>query len=647
MGMLDSLGLGDFSLGNSGNSGDSGDGGLTPESIALRRKLAEQLLAQGQSETPIISPWQGLNRVAQSWLGAYRLNQLDQQDRAGQKEANQQLINAFAPGISSSAIAGAPANAPAIGAEAPALPASLAQASAAAAGRDYPQAALPSAGTERLPMGMRVNNPGNIKYNPRLGYAGMLGPSQHTDEGDPQMTFDTPQNGMNAAARLALTKYARGQTTAASIVAGEGGWTPGNYQAAANIARMMGVAPNEDLRLGDPARMSTFLRALTMQEHGPASKLYPTGMYQTAANAVRAPAATAAANAAPTQPTASDMAIPPSPAVEMQRRAIVMMGNPRTAALGKQLLIHAATAEAPKQPDAVREYGLALQQGYKGTFMDYQSQVKFGVPLAAATDPNLTGEAFLQSLPPATAAQVKALAEGRQAFPSGFALGKPAMQHLLQQVSQYDPKFDAVNYQARSKTRNDFTSGKSAQTINALNTGMGHLGELSDEAEKLNNYKFTPFNTVANAYENTMGDARVNNFNTVRDKVAEEFTKIYRGSGGSESDIKREIDNLNAANSPDQLHGAIQRMAQLARSKVEALGEQYNQGMGTTQEPLQLVSPASREVFERVGARANGGTPPAGSGGPTAPLAGARQAADGNWYVPDPDRPGKYLMVQH
>jgi hypothetical protein len=31
-------------------------------------------------------------------------------------------------------------------------------------------------------------------------------------------------------------------------------------------------------------------------------------------------------------------------------------------------------------------------------------------------------------------------------------------------------------------------------------------------------------------------------------------------------------------------------------------------------------------------------------GGP--PVAGARQAPDGKWYVPDPQRPGKYLMVQ-
>lgn len=332
--ILDQLGLGD--------SGNSGDSSLTPESIAQRRRLAESLLQQGQADTPISHWSQGANRVLQSMLGSYKLSQLDKADQAGAKEANSQIASVFGGGA------------------APAAPSIMPAA---------PAAAAPSDG-QRLPMGMRVNNPGNIKYNPRLGYAGMTGPSQHTDQGDPQMTFDTPQNGMNAAARLAFTKYARGQTTAASIVAGEGGWTPGNTEAAANIARTMGVAPDEDLRLSDPARMSTFLRALTTQEQGQASGQYTPEMYQAAATAAGPPAA------APSAAPAADALVPPSAASQLQRQALQLMKNPRNAALGKELLIKAALAEAPKQPEAVQEYALAVKQGYAKPFMDYQIEMK-------------------------------------------------------------------------------------------------------------------------------------------------------------------------------------------------------------------------------------------------------------------------------
>lgn len=145
-----------------------------------------------------------------------------------------------------------------------------------------PQGYAPSA----LPLGMRVNNPGNIKYFGGLNYPGMLGPSQHTDQGDPQMTFATPQAGMNAAASLAARKYRGGMRTARQLIAGQMGWTPGNAAAAGNIARSMGLSPDEDLRLDDPAQMTSFLKALTRQEHGGASNLYPDAYYRVAAQSV-------------------------------------------------------------------------------------------------------------------------------------------------------------------------------------------------------------------------------------------------------------------------------------------------------------------------------------------------------------------------
>ena len=165
----------------------------------------------------------------------------------------------------------------------------------------------------RLPLGMRVNNPGNIKYNPKLGYGGMLGPSAHTDQGDAQMTFDTPQNGMTAMARLVRTKYKRGQTTPMSIIAGQGGWTPGNTEAAANVARTLGIDPNTDLGLNDPERMTAFLKALTRQEHGAASTLYGDDIYKNAVTGEGGgsmPYMTTALNAAGANPGAAPVAQP-------------------------------------------------------------------------------------------------------------------------------------------------------------------------------------------------------------------------------------------------------------------------------------------------------------------------------------------------
>lgn len=133
---------------------------------------------------------------------------------------------------------------------------------------------VPPADRASLPAGMRNNNPGNIKYIAGSPFKGVVGPSENTDQGDPQMVFATADDGMAAAVQLAQRKYQGGKTTANQLIAGQGGWTPGNATAAANVAKSMGLRPDEDLNLTDPGQMKRFMRGLVRQEHGAASDRY-------------------------------------------------------------------------------------------------------------------------------------------------------------------------------------------------------------------------------------------------------------------------------------------------------------------------------------------------------------------------------------
>lgn len=237
---------------------------------------------------------------------------------------------------------------------------------------------------------------------------------------------------------------------------------------------------------------------------------------------------------------------------------------------------------------------------------------------AAPSGGSPAGDPYLATLPPQIATQVKALAEGRMQFPSGFALKTPYWQQMLQAVATYDPNFDAVNYNSRAKVRTDFTSGKSAQSINGLNTVIGHLKNLSDAADGLNNSSVPLLNTVANAAITATGDPRVQQFDTTKKAVVDELTRVYRGSGGSEGDIKTWSDQINAANSPEQLHSVIATIGDLLESKVNALGEQYKQGLGTTSQPIRLMTPAAEQSLNTLRQRA-GITPPMDQGAPPAP----------------------------
>jgi hypothetical protein len=177
-------------------------------------------------------------------------------------------------------------------------------------------------GNPTLPAGMRNNNPGNIKFVSPRQAPGVVGPSVNTDQGDPQAVFNSPEAGMSAAYSLAMRKYQGGKRTALDLIAGQNGWTPGNTAAAANIARGMGVAPNEDLRLDDPQRAQAFMRSLIAQEHGQSGAKYPPEMIQ---SAIAGPAGQAqpsqvaqAPQGAPAQPGAPVSDVPVQGGAEVQ-----------------------------------------------------------------------------------------------------------------------------------------------------------------------------------------------------------------------------------------------------------------------------------------------------------------------------------------
>lgn len=224
-------------------------------------------------------------------------------------------------------------------------------------------------------------------------------------------------------------------------------------------------------------------------------------------------------------------------------------------------------------------------------------------PTAGEAPANVRPE-VLQSLDPTLASTVKALDEGRMQFPSGFALKSPYWQNILRLVSNYDPSFDAVNYNARARTRQDFTAGKSAQNITSFNTAIGHLGTLNDSIDALGNTNFSWLNSPLQAVKGAAGDtefqAAQKRFMAAKQAVTDELTRAFRGSGGNVHDIVGWEQTLNQADSPAALHAAVKSAVDLLHSRIESVGDQYNRGMGTTRDPLTLLSPHAQATVNRL-----------------------------------------------
>lgn len=268
---------------------------------------------------------------------------------------------------------------------------------------------------------------------------------------------------------------------------------------------------------------------------------------------------------------------------------------------------------------------------------------------ASGVDPKLaglTGQDLISKLSAAQAQTVKALSEGRLQFPSGMALSKPYWQQMLGLVGQYDPTFDQANPRSRATTRVDFTSGKSAQNITALNTVIGHLDDLDHSIDGLHNMGLPVANRVVNWAAGASGqDAAIKTFETAKTAVANELTRVFRGTGGAEADIQGWQKQLDAASSPESLRSVVHIMASLINSRLEALGEQYSQGMGRSSDPIRLLTPDKQAMFDRMRngiapqEAAHGGAPSTGIP-PNAPTAtgpgGHKIYFDGQTWKPFP-----------
>ncbi len=75
-----------------------GQGGSrkTPEQLALERQIAASMMQSDYS--PVASPWQGLGRVADNWLGAVDARANDKETAAAKASSDAQIASTLGPG---------------------------------------------------------------------------------------------------------------------------------------------------------------------------------------------------------------------------------------------------------------------------------------------------------------------------------------------------------------------------------------------------------------------------------------------------------------------------------------------------------------------------------------------------------------------
>ena len=200
--------------------------------------------------------------------------------------------------------------------------------------------------------------------------------------------------------------------------------------------------------------------------------------------------------------------------------------------------------------------------------------------------------------------ELKAYQDGRLPISSRM-VSTPRGQALLNALTEKDPTFDAVNYNARAKTRADYTSGKTAQNIKSIETALNTLSQAQDASDKVggvNNAWIanTPLNWAYSKYLGAESSPELNTYNTLAKTAADETTRAVIGAGGTGADRETRESQFGVAQSPDARKASLTTAAQELAARLDPIANGYNQGMGTTKGGIDLLSPQAQNAYYKL-----------------------------------------------
>lgn len=241
------------------------------------------------------------------------------------------------------------------------------------------------------------------------------------------------------------------------------------------------------------------------------------------------------------------------------------------------------------------------------------AQNPFGTGLGTPSAPGKTGDDFLGTLPPGLASQIKAVGTYRQPAPAGRT--SPTGIKFMTLVNQAYPDYDASSYGAKTKARNDFTTGKNGNTVRSLNVAVQHLDQLGQLSNALGNGNIQLANQLGQSIAQQTGSPAPTNFNAAKDLVGDEIVKAIVGAGGGVADRQKAQDTISRASSPQQLAGVIQTYKGLMAGQLGGLKQQYEKstGLGDFEDYLAPETKAQLQSHSQSGSTPNApATLPAG-----------------------------------
>jgi hypothetical protein len=191
----------------------------------------------------------------------------------------------------------------------------------------------------------------------------------------------------------------------------------------------------------------------------------------------------------------------------------------------------------------------------------------------------VSGDDALKLMDPQRAAAVKMIGDGKVDFATMAARMPPAARiNLAADVNKYNPDFSQQTYSITKGMGKYMTSGEGGKNLTNFNTAIDHAKQLDKAVDALNNGDIRALNSIGNQAGYQFGSDKTTNFNVIKNALSGEVSKVFKGGQATDAEIHAVQAPFDAANSPQQLKGAIKQAIYLMNSKRDALKQQYESG---------------------------------------------------------------------
>ena len=144
----------------------------------------------------------------------------------------------------------------------------------------------------------------------------------------------------------------------------------------------------------------------------------------------------------------------------------------------------------------------------------------------------------------------------------------------------------------------DFTSGPTSKSLNAINTAVSHINSLEPLVDALGTGDIKRVNQFSNAFKQETGSPAPTDYASLKEFVGGEVAKAVLPGGGGEKERAALLDPLNAANSPQAIHSALQKIQTALAGKTEATRNQWDVGTNGTQGSFdKFLMPATKKAL--------------------------------------------------